>query len=106
MAKIKTIKIIGRADEDELMRGQFDNLKKFGVAAAEVRVSELKRELTHFLAEMDGVVKGLPGKLGQFSLDSISLTVEVSAKGQVIFLGTGGELAGKGGITFTLKREK
>ena len=36
--------------------------------------------------------------------ETVSVTAEVSAKGKVSLLGSGGELGGKGGITFTFKR--
>jgi hypothetical protein len=71
-----------------------------------VRLSadELKARLGDFLSAMKDVVGDLPDTIGPLRLDTVTLAVEVSAKGTVSLLGTGGELAGKGGITFTLKR--
>ena len=64
----------------------------------------LKERLHAFLEALQEVVAGAPEKFGEFSLDTVTLTAEVNAKGQLSLLGTGGELGGKGGITFTLKR--
>jgi hypothetical protein len=69
-----------------------------------VSAEELQARLNTFMSTMDQVVTKLPPKVGGFALDSVTLVVEVSAKGTVSLLGTGGEIAGKGGLTFTLKR--
>jgi hypothetical protein len=70
----------------------------------EVKVSTLKERLQHFLAAMQEIVSDAPGKYGQFALDSVTISAEISAQGKVSLLGTGGEAGGKGGISFTLKR--
>ena len=53
---------------------------------------------------MKGIVMDLPEAVGPLRIDTVTLAVEISAKGTVSLFGTGGELAGGGGITFTLKR--
>ena len=72
-----------------------------------IRVSPeaLQSQLLDFLAKMDTVVQKLPAKIGEFGLESVELSVEITAKGSVGLLGTGGELGGSGGLTFTLKRK-
>jgi hypothetical protein len=97
----EVIAILGSEDTDT--RSIFDRLR---YRRAEISTEEFQERLRKFLTSMEEVVKGLPNTLGEFKLDSITLTAEVSAKGQVSLLGTGGEVAGKGGLTFTLKREK
>lgn len=97
----EVIAILGSEDTDT--RSIFDRLR---YRRAEIAADELQERLRKFLDAMQGVVEGLPDKLGEFKLEQITLTAEISAKGQVSLLGTGGEVAGKGGLTFTLKREK
>lgn len=97
----EVITILGSEDTDT--RSIFDRLR---YRRAEVSADELQTRLRNFLTSMQGVVEGLPDKLGEFKLEQVTLTAEVSAKGQISLLGTGGEVAGKGGLTFTLKREK
>lgn len=97
----KVISILGSEDTDT--RSIFDRLR---YRRAELSADEFKERVQSFLTSMEEVVRGLPETLGEFKLDQITLTAEVSAKGQVSLLGTGGEIAGKGGLTFTLKREK
>jgi hypothetical protein len=93
------IRILGSEDTDS--RSIFDRLR---YRRAEISADEFKERLKNFLTSMEEVVRDLPETLGEFKLDQITLTAEISAKGQVSLLGTGGEIAGKGGLTFTLKR--
>lgn len=79
-------------------------LSDFRFVREPVNVDYLKEQLATFLSRMDGVVQGLPAMMGEFALDSVELSVEVSAKGAVSLLGTSGEASGRGGIKFTLKR--
>jgi hypothetical protein len=41
---------------------------------------------------------------GSLEVEELTLSLEVTAKGSVSLLGTGGELGGTGGISLTLKR--
>jgi hypothetical protein len=94
-------------DKEEQFRGVFGWFKSpsqltYGVG--EVDADVLQKRLEALLGKVRKLIENTPAYLGQFGLDSITLTVEISAKGQVSLLGTGGEVGGKGGISFTLKR--
>ena len=65
---------------------------------------ELFNRLNAFLTAMDGLVAGLPANLGDFRVEEMELSVEISAKGTVSPLGTGGEIGTAGGLGFTLRR--
>jgi hypothetical protein len=104
MSDGNTIGIFGREDAED--RGIFDRLQEFRFGRGVVGVEELKQSISHFLLSMKSVVEGVPATLGKFELDTVSIAVEVSAKGQVSLLGTGGEFAGKGGLTFKLTRQR
>jgi hypothetical protein len=71
-----------------------------------VPVSQLRDNVDAFVAAMGEAVSGIPRALGAFSIDSLELSLEVSATGSVSLLGTGGEVSGTGGITLTLTRLK
>jgi hypothetical protein len=60
--------------------------------------------MTHFLASMQSVISGVADRVGEYRLDEVVISAEVSAKGQVSLLGTGGEIGGNAGLTFTFKR--
>ena len=109
--EVESIWIIGRADEeaDELPadRDWGDTVREkigFRTARAQVPVDRLRAEVEAFVATIGKAIEAVPDTLSGFALDSIQITAEVSAKGSVSLLGTGGEVAGKGGITFTLTR--
>jgi len=69
----------------------------------EIDASELRNRLQTFLGAMEQVIGGVSATVGRYHLDTVTLTAEVSAKGTVSLLGTGAEVAGKGGLTFTFK---
>jgi hypothetical protein len=102
----KTIYILGREDNEEDLqdRGLFQSAGEFLYGRSKVSTKDLQKRLEDFLTAMEEIVKGLPARVGEFSLDNISFSAEVSAKGTVSLLGIGGELSGKGGLTFVLKR--
>src|SRR4051794_6407195 len=74
------------------------------IARRKVPVSELRDNVNAFVLAMAEAVGGIPHALSGYSIDSIELSLEVSAAGSVSLLGTGGEVTGTGGITLTLKR--
>ncbi|MDX2044710.1 MAG: hypothetical protein SF097_26100 [Acidobacteriota bacterium] len=106
MEKDKII-IFGREDSggEEDRGGILEKLQEWRYGSSEIDPEQLKTRLNKFLSAMSSVVETVPNTFGEFALDSVTLTAEISAKGQVSLLGTGGELAGKGGLTFTLKRK-
>jgi hypothetical protein len=86
-------------------RGLSDVLERLGIRRTHVPVEQLQQNIKGFLDKMRSVVEALPDALGAYRLEEITLSVEVTAKGQVGLLGTGGEVGGKGGLTFALKRK-
>lgn len=87
-------------------RGLLDTAGKIFGRRVELPAEELATNLNSFFAAMNDIVAKLPVCLGEFKMEEITLSVEISAKGTVSLLGTGGELGATGGLTFTLKRPK
>lgn len=84
---------------DEIMtRGKLS--RAYGI----VDLDDLEQNVQEFVKKIGGIVMRLPKEVGAFELDSIKLSAEVSAKGSLSFLGTGGEVEGRGGIEFEFKR--
>jgi hypothetical protein len=108
MKKGQVISVLGRedAEEDGESRGAFQSVSEFLYGRSRVSAKTLQDRLREFLAAMDEIVQQLPAQLGEFDLDSMSFSVEVSTKGNVSLLGVGGEVGGKGGLTFALKRRQ
>jgi hypothetical protein len=97
------ISVFGREDTSDL-GGLFQRAADWVYGREEVEIEDLKDQLQKFLMDMQEVLHGLPERIGEFQIDSMDISVEVSTKGTVSLMGIGGELGGKGGITFTLKR--
>jgi hypothetical protein len=94
----------GSAAEDELRGSLGEKLAELRYGIGAVSVEELKARLSSFLLTMNHVLHDLPAKMGDFSLETMTLSLEISANGKVNLIGASGEIAGKGGLTFTLKR--
>lgn len=102
----ETISILGLEDSDP---GHQDRLtlrrpEEWRLGRVEVPLDVFRRRVTAFLGSMNNVITDLPEKFGNYQLDEVTVSVEVSAKGQISLLGSGGELAGKSGLTFTFTR--
>ena len=72
----------------------------------EIEVSTLKERVHEFLKDMQEIVDEAPESKGGFRLEEIEIRADISVKGKVSLLGTGGEFGGSGGITFKLKRSQ
>jgi hypothetical protein len=100
------IRVLGLEDSDG-HRGDRLSLKKpaeWRLGRSEIPVDEFRRRVVTFLDSMRDIIADLPDSSGGFRLDQVTVSAEVSAKGQISLLGSGGELAGKAGLTFTFTR--
>ncbi|GAA2433408.1 Pepco domain-containing protein [Streptomyces glaucus] len=102
----KTISVLGLEDTDS---GRTDRLtlrrlEEWRAARTEIPAEELRSRLGDFVTTMQDVIASLPQRAGEFQLNEVTFSAEVSAKGTVSLLGSGGELAGQAGITFTFTR--
>jgi hypothetical protein len=100
----ETIRIFGVEDTDRTERALFRRSEEYKVGRGEIRVDEFRSRVAVFLAAMREVVEGLETAAGEYQLAEVQITAEVSAKGHLSLLGAGGELAGKGGMTFTFRK--
>jgi hypothetical protein len=70
-----------------------------------VSPDKLRVHLESFVSSMKDVLTAVPKAMGNYQIDQVSFTVQVSAKGTVCLLGMGGGAVGAtGGIQITLKR--
>ena len=101
----RTISVFGREGEDESggLTRELIKLSDYLYERRDVEASTLRSRIAEFLESMKLVMENIPSDFGNLHLDSITITAEVSTKGQVSLLGAGGEFGGKGGISFTLK---
>jgi len=67
-------------------------------------VNVLTENVNVFLGQMSGVLGNAPVQVGGFHLDEISVSVEITVKGELSILGTGVGVEGTGGMSFAFKR--
>jgi hypothetical protein len=99
----KEITVFGLEEQEEL--GLFFNRAEARYQRRKVPLERLGEQFNGFVENMRDVVGRVPESMAGFRIDEIAFTAEVSAKGTVNLLGTGGEIAGNGGITITLRRQ-
>ncbi len=86
---------------DSEMRSLTDRI----LSQIEIDSTTLSTNLNVFIAQIDGVLSKAPDTVGGFGLTEVEISVEISADGQVVLWGVGGQVGGKGGISLTFKRE-
>lgn len=74
--------------------------------ARKISVEEFSEEVQDFYNKLSKIFEGLNNQQSSgFKLKEITINAEISASGQVGFLGTGAEAGIKGGLTFKLVKE-
>ncbi|MFD7258376.1 hypothetical protein [Streptomyces sp. NPDC059874] len=98
----EVIRVLGLEDGDD--RSLFRRSQEWRLGRAEVPVEVFQERVSGFLDSMRSVIEALPAGCGDFQLNEVTISAEVSAKGQISLLGSGGELAGSSSLTFTFTR--
>ncbi|TME10506.1 MAG: hypothetical protein E6I80_06725 [Chloroflexi bacterium] len=70
----------------------------------QLKVEELSVNVNLFLEQMGGILEKTPEKLGKFHFDEFEVYAEVTGKGTLAILGTGGEVGATGGLRFVFRR--
>jgi hypothetical protein len=95
------------SDEDSSGdRGRFFRPEEARMGRSRVPAQLLRENVGAFVSSIGLALRDVPPALAGYSIDSIEISLEISASGSVSLLGSGGELAGKGGIVFKLARQK
>jgi len=67
-------------------------------------VEELSVNINLFLNQMNSMLEKTPEKIGQFHFAEFEVHAEITAKGTLAILGTGGEVGATGGLKFVFRR--
>lgn len=97
------IRVFGIEDDDE-DRSLFRRPDDFRYGRSEIPVDEFRLRVAEFVSGIENVIRDIAASAGEYKLDEVQVAVEVSAKGKLSLLGTGGELAGKGAMTFKFRK--
>lgn len=97
------VRILGLEDNDE--RALFRRSQDWRLGRSQVPADVFRQRVTDFLDTLRPVLASLPEGYGAFELNDVTVSAEVSAKGQLSLLGAGGELTGTSSMTFTFTRK-
>jgi hypothetical protein len=92
------ISIIGR--EDAEVRGPLGKRYR----REDIPIERIKSKFSDFLTNLQKIFDDLPDKLGDYEVESMDVSVEISSKGNVSLIAVGGELGSTGGLTLHLKK--
>ena len=71
---------------------------------AKIEVKTLAENMNQFLAQVDQILATTPETVQKFQLVEFAVEAQISAKGQLVLLGAGGEVGGTGGIKFVFRK--
>lgn len=72
----------------------------------ELKFDVLAENVNLFLTQMQGMLEKAPDSVGKFHFSEFEAHADISAKGQLVLLGAGGEAGATGGVIFKFKRRR
>lgn len=81
---------------------RLDRIKK--IITNQVPKDQFQKNISDFISQTQDILsKSTLASTGEFELDTVEVNAEISAGGQIGFMGTGLSMEGKGGIKFVFK---
>ncbi len=96
----QNITIIGSSSGKSRTRGKKDIIEKT------MAVTQVRENFARFLNSLKAMVEVDIPSAGDFELDEVQFTAEISADGEFKLMGTGVGVEASSGVTFTLKRKE
>jgi hypothetical protein len=75
-----------------------------GGTSRRLNAEELSVNVNLFLEQMSGVLEKAPTQIGKFQFAEFEVHADITAKGSLALLGTGGEVGASGGLKFVFRR--
>lgn len=75
-----------------------------GGGLKQLKIEDLSININLFIEQMGNILEKTPEKLGKFHFDEFEIHADITAKGAIAVLGTGGELGATGGLKFVFHR--
>lgn len=69
-----------------------------------LKIDDLSVNVSLFIEQMGNLLEKTPEELGKFHFEEFEVYAEVTGKGTLAILGTGGELGATGGLRFVFRR--
>src|SRR3989442_976406 len=91
-------------DKDAIIVVTSDSIATRASAIKPLKVDELSVNVNLFIEQMGNLLEKTPEKLGKFHFEEFEVYAEVTGKGTLAILGTGGEIGATGGLRFVFRR--
>jgi hypothetical protein len=91
-------------DKDTILVVTGDAVSTRGGGVKPLKVDELSVNVNLFIEQMGGLLEKTPEKLGKFQFEEFEVYAEITGKGTLAILGTGGEVGATGGLRFVFRR--
>jgi len=102
----ETISVLVAPEAPKMARDVADKMILTVPIEKELPIDELTKNISDILIKCSKVVDRIPDSLGNYMVDNVSVSLSISATGNVSILGIGGSLGGQAGITVTLTKSK
>ncbi len=80
-------------------------LKFLGIKATEITVEQVQQNMVRFVSSMQRVIDKSSEQLGEYNIDTVEVNAEISADGEIGFMGTHVGMSGTAGIMFVFKKD-
>lgn len=81
-----------------------DAANRGNVFTTKIEIETLADNMTLFLSQIEKILEKTPDTVQKFQLIEFEVDAQISAKGQLVLLGTGGEIGGSGGLKFVFRK--
>lgn len=75
-----------------------------GGKAKQLDPEDLKKNMSNFLSNLEDILDAGKTRIGEFQIDEITVSAQISGDGKVCLLGSGVKVGMQGGLKFVLKR--
>jgi hypothetical protein len=99
----ESVIVFARGDVDAMREGFLDDQKR-KLLSFSLPTDTVKKNLQEFMASLHEILPQSATTHEGYGIDSFDVAVSINGKGQVGFLGTGGELGGSATLTLKFKR--
>jgi hypothetical protein len=76
------------------------------IKATEVAVDQVEENMARFLSGVGGIIDRGARLTGEYEVETVEVNAQISADGQIGFMGSGIGMTGSAGIKFVFKRKK
>ena len=76
------------------------------IKATAVAVDQVEKNMARFLSGVGDIINKGAELTGEYEVETVEVNAQISADGQIGFMGSGIGMTGSAGITFVFKRKK